>query len=371
MSKRFEIMVVDDDRYALEVCQASLEHQGYVVTTAVGGKAAAEALQQKAFDLVLSDYRLKHHRDFFIFHRVKEHHLKTKVIIVTADHDAYPVVEAFRLGVDDYLLKPYDISTLWERVAYHLRGCRTDGHSMKVLKQFPALNEEILKMLSVMTHDIKDSLTSMASTLTSIRKGSFGTIPEDVDDKLKELYAVGKRLIGMTEDFLGKAISVNGEVEVHREAIDLREDVVDPVLDELCTELHDCRIAIDNRLDVMPTNHVPVRGNRIWLRTVFRNLLKNAIHYGGKGCTVTIGIQDTDRVFRVNVFNSGPTVPIQYRDKLFSKFGRIAYNGGSRSGSGVGMGLYLTKEILKKHGGDIWYEASTHGSNFVFTIPHN
>jgi signal transduction histidine kinase len=43
--------------------------------------------------------------------------------------------------------------------------------------------------------------------------------------------------------------------------------------------------------------------------------------------------------------------------------------GGNGNSDGLGLGLYLTREIIRKHGGDIWYEAKEHGSNFVFTLP--
>lgn len=371
MKKRYEILLIDDDPNTLEVCRASLEHQGYRVTTAAGVTPAAAALRWISYDLVITDYRLKGQEDFSIYHTVKTHNPNTKVIILTAHHDANAVVQALRFGADDYIFKPYDITELWERVGQHLKETATESQAASAPNQFPALNEEILKMLWIMTHDIKDSLTSMTATLAYLHQGAYGSINDGASRKLNELYCRAKRLIGMTEDFIGKAASVNGEVSIEREEMDLREDVVDPVLDELCAELRESHIAIDNQLDMMPTNHIPVVGNRTWLRSVFRNLLKNAISYGGKGCTVAIGIEDDNAVFRLNVFNSGFPVPIKYRSRLFSKFGRIACNGGSRSSSGVGLGLYLTKEILRKHGGDIWYEASNRGSNFVFTLPRN
>jgi signal transduction histidine kinase len=164
---------------------------------------------------------------------------------------------------------------------------------------------------------------------------------------------------------------VSGEMENECETMDLREDVVDPVLDELRKELHESRIIIDNQLDVMPTNHIPVIGNRIWLRTVFRSLLRNAIGNGGRGCTVAIGIRDGSSELKVNVFNNGPPVPLQYRDTLFSRLSRSFGNGGSQAGAGVVTDLCLTREIIRKYGGDIWYEAKKHGSSFVFTIPRD
>ena len=72
----------------------------------------------------------------------------------------------------------------------------------------------------------------------------------------------------------------------------------------------------------------------------------------------------------LSVYNSGDPIPAEYRSKLFSKFIRLGSNGsGNGSNHGMGLGLYLTKRIVEKHGGTIWYEASEHGSNFIFILP--
>jgi signal transduction histidine kinase len=108
--------------------------------------------------------------------------------------------------------------------------------------------------------------------------------------------------------------------------------------------------------------------NKVWLKTVFRNLVKNAIHYGDWGGMISFGFEDRVSVYHLNVYNSGETIPEERRDKLFAKFSHIGNNDSEKS-NGMGLGLYLVKKIIQRHGGDIWYEAKEHGSNFVMTIP--
>ena len=83
---------------------------------------------------------------------------------------------------------------------------------------------------------------------------------------------------------------------------------------------------------------------------------------------VFFGCEDHGRHYRLNAYNSGETVPEEHRDKLFTKFGRIGSADGNAT-AGTGLGLYRVREIIRRHGGDIWYEASQTGSNFVFTMP--
>jgi hypothetical protein len=136
---------------------------------------------------------------------------------------------------------------------------------------------------------------------------------------------------------------------MENEAVDLREDVVDPVLDELCSQLREHFIAVDNQLDLVATNHIPVKGNRDWLKMEFRNLLRNVIDQAGKGCTVCIGMDDSDSLFKLSVCNAVAPLSFQNPGKLFSRLGHDAANGG--------MGLLHVREAQKKHGRDIWREA--------------
>lgn len=232
------------------------------------------------------------------------------------------------------------------------------------------LNEHILNMLMVMSHDIRGPLVAMAATLKLLLRGSYGKVSESVGNTLKDLMSRAVQLLGIAEDCLGKAHVVEGSMEIQAEMLDLRQDIIDAVLDELSNEIERANITIDNRLGAIPAGTIPIHANRVWIKVVFRNLFKNAIKYGGKGCTIAFGFEDHDSFYRLNVYNSGKPVPEEKRDRLFTKFDRME---ASPPGSpeGMGLGLYLIREIILKHGGDIWYEGKPDGSDFIFTIPKN
>jgi signal transduction histidine kinase len=193
---------------------------------------------------------------------------------------------------------------------------------------------------------------------------------EGVTNNLKDLLSKTVSLIGITEEYLGRTFSVNDDLEMVGETLDLRQDIINPVLEELSGEIKDRHILIDNYLSAISTHQIPIKGSRIWLKIVFRNLLKNAIKYGDKGSTIAIGFENQGSYLRLNVFNSGKPIPEEYRDKLFTKFLRFGNNGNVNGISdGMGLGLYLTKTIVQKLGGDIWYEAKENGSNFVLSLP--
>lgn len=235
-------------------------------------------------------------------------------------------------------------------------------------EQVRALNDEILNMLMVVSHDIRSPLVSIAATLKLLYKEVYGKLDESVKNTVNELLTRINRLSGIAEDFLGKAAVVKGTIDMEHRVLDLRADIIDPILEEFSPDIESQGITIDNRLGAIPADRIPIKANRIWMRTVFRNLFANALKYGGKGCRIAFGFEDHGSHYQLNVYNSGEPVSTDHRDKLFDKFYRIQTSSTTRV-RGMGLGLYLVKEILNRQGGDIWYEAKEDGSNFVFTLP--
>jgi len=104
-----------------------------------------------------------------------------------------------------------------------------------------------------------------------------------------------------------------------------------------------------------------------WALVIYLSIFSTVwVKYGGHGCTIAFGYEDHGSFYRLNVYNTGRPVPEEKHSTLFTRFGRVE---GETVREGVGMGLFLVKEIINQHGGDIWYEAKHNGSDFVFTLP--
>jgi DNA-binding response OmpR family regulator len=368
--EKHEILLVDDDPDILEVTGWALKDQGYQVTRATGGEAALQLLNAKHFDLVITDLNLREGDGLAILRQVKERWPGTPVMICTGDTDVAFAIEALRLGVDDYLLKPPDLTELRDRVDKCLQRTRLQEKQPSSQLDFPIPNEYFLHKVKMMTHEFRASLASMASTLKLLNRGFFGNMEERVAEKLRELLVKANTLAGAAEDYLGKGLSMDGNIELKWELLDLKKDVINPILEELSSEIQDRHVLIDNRLDGNSIKEIHIRASRIWLKTVFRHLVQNAITHGDKGCTIVFGFEKHDSHVRLTVFNSGKPIPQEYRGQLFSKCIQIE-NGGKRHGNGLGLGLYLTKKILQRQGGDIRYEPKDNGSNFIVTLPEN
>jgi signal transduction histidine kinase len=228
--------------------------------------------------------------------------------------------------------------------------------------------KEIGHSQMILSHDLRGLLTSLGAGLELLVRGWFGAVDEKVAKALQRLLSETVRLKGIVEDHLARAAAIDGFGEIRKEALDLAKDVINPVLEEFVDLILTGRIRIERSAGAVSEGAVTVHGAAIWLKSVYRNLLKNAAQYGGKRCVVAFGYEDHGHFYRLNVHNSGEPVPEDFRGNLFTKFSRVGRLAG-RAVEGTGLGLYLAREIIRKHGGDVWYEATQSGSNFVFTIP--
>ena len=230
------------------------------------------------------------------------------------------------------------------------------------------LDQEVLNLLMMMSHDTRSGLVSMAAILKPLSRCAYGEIADQtIKTVLSDLYSRILNLIGILEDGLGNALIIKGSFHIEQEDLDLEQDIIDPVLDELSTDLRKYNITIASRLKTFSASRIRVCGSAFWLKAIFRNLFRNGIKFGGRGCTIIFGYEKQGSQVEINVYNSGEPIPEENRAKLFTRFARIGDHDRKHT-DGVGLGLYLIKQILNEHGGDIRYEAAGTGSNFVFTL---
>lgn len=361
--KKYETLLAlsDDDPYGPTPFALILEDEGYQVTRTMGRESAMKALHDKTFDLVITDL-------IAVMDKINHVNSETMaILIVNTSGRLTSAADVFRCNADDYLFHPFEVAELGIRVAHCIEKMELKRKGAQSETCGQNRNEKVLNLLRMMSHDIRGSLVSMSATLKLLIRGYYGKLDEGAATCLQELSSKTSVLIETAGEYLNATLSLNEGRESKEEARDLMQDIVQPVLEELSPELTNHRIVIHQSLI---SKRISVKAGWIWLKTVFRNLLKNAIQYGEKECTIALGFEDHGLSYQVNVYNSGQPVPEQDRGKLFSKFTRNEKRTDEgRDAEGMGLGLYLIKKIIQKQGGDIWYEAKEDGSNFVFTFP--
>lgn len=363
-----DILLIGDGTDFLKTMGWVLDYKGFAVKVTSSPEAALEALVKKNYDLVIAKLTADDRENLDILQRARRLNPEVKLMVVSGNNDAIFPLEAYQVDVDDYLLMPVNPPELWRRVSH----CLEDREVMD-LQPVPGsaarsrTSDMAGSQMTLMLHDIRSSMISTAASLKLMARGRHGEMSQTAKAKLRETTARIETTIHLTEDFMGRSLADRRPSERNGDYLDLTEDIVEPVLAELAAEIQDHRITLVNRLHNREAGKVSVRGSKLWLKSVFRNLINNAINHGGCGCTIVVNFETQGSAGRLHVYNTGRTVPEAYRSLLFSYDRNLPRSQKSRRG--LGLGLSLSRDIIQNYGGDIWYEAKKDGSNFVMSLP--
>jgi two-component system NtrC family sensor kinase len=231
--------------------------------------------------------------------------------------------------------------------------------------QLRTVNRNYMEMLGFVSHELKNPLTSAMMSLHTVKDGYLGELSLAQTNSLASVAKSLDYFQDMIRHYLDLSRLEKGELEVSEVPFPLRDRVVLPVLEALERELHEQKMAVENQI---PADLV-LNADAALLRIVYDNLLSNAAKYGREGGTIVLEARDSAEHVTLSVQNDGEGIPSDEIGMLFKKFSRLdspAYAGKR----GTGLGLYICKEIIEKHGGEIWAESETGAwVRFGFTIP--
>jgi two-component system sensor histidine kinase/response regulator len=365
---KYDILLVGDGSNLLQTISWVLEYKGFSVKTAATPEAALEALVRKNYDLVLARITTAYMDGLDILKRAKRLNPEVKIMVVSGNDDSVLPLEAFELEADDYIVLPVRPTELWRRVSQCLEGREiVDLQPVRVAAENPGDCEKTDPQTMLLLHDLRSAMVSTASWLKLMARGMYGEMSKRAKEKLHDVNGRIEKMVRLTEDFIGQAMADEYPEGSGRDVFDLSEDIVKPILAEMATEIRDHRIKLVNRLNNKLNGKIPIKGSKLWLKCVFRNLINNGIKYGGRGCTIVIDFETQGSSYRLNVYNTGKTVPEACRSMLFSYSPRMRQVKQGRQG--LGLGLPLSRDIIQNQGGDIWYEPKSGGSQFVVSLP--
>lgn len=365
----YEILLLDDESSLFRTLAWALEHKGYKVAAVSSPEAAIESLVTKNYDLLIAKLTGDPQNGLDVVKLAQKLNPETRVIIVGGDNQVAFPLEAYRLKIDDYILLPSSPAALWRRVANCLGTLEAERLEAESEVRLAAINERVLNKLAIMFHDMRGSMVSIAAALKLLLRGAQGDLDAAVNQKIREVYSRIEKMVGVSEEFMAQVLSGSNGVSLGSEILDLKKEIVEPVLEEFLEEIQDNGITLDNRLDALSEEAIPIKGSKLYLKSVFRNLLSNGIKHGGPGCTIIIDLEEQGANSYLKVFNSGQPESDENQPLRFSS-SRRSHKRDQDESQGLGLGLRLVKEIIKEQGGDIWCEPQHNGSNFVITLPH-
>jgi len=203
-----------------------------------------------------------------------------------------------------------------------------------------ANRDTITQLLRDISHELRSPLARMRVALALARQPSG-----DLERQLDRLDREIERLDGLISQVLKLARLHSHDALFERESFDL-----DEVLEEV---VHDARFegAVKNcRVELKGTARATVQGNRELLRSAIENVLRNAVRYSPGDAAVEVSVARSAAGLSILIGDRGPGVPASDLERIFEPFYRVAESRDRDSG-GEGIGLAITSQVLKAHGG--------------------
>jgi two-component system, sensor histidine kinase and response regulator len=429
MAPKARLLVVDDEESVAVTMGAILEMDGYEVSLAITGATALDQVRTSTFDLVLTDLRLDDVDGITLVGEVSRLQPDTMSIILTGYASIESAIKALRQGAYDYLIKPCAVDELRAVVARaverrqlglqlrarvadleranqtiqtlnHDLQRRVDEATAELQQRMDELaraNDEIAglyrsaqqhveqleeldrlksRFLSMASHELKTPLTSISGLsqvlLRRVQRRLQSGPPNPTEwetdqrghvERLEMLTSQTARLGRIIDELLDVSRIESGKLEFHMGPVNvarLTSEVVERM--RLSTTQHTIslhREAADE----------PIEADRDHLEQVLDNLLSNAIKYSPEGGEVQVRLWDQDDMVVLSVHDPGVGIAAQQLEQVFGLFYQ-AEDPISRRTGGMGLGLYISREIIVRHGGRIWAESQPgQGSTFYVALP--
>src|SRR5256886_11970780 len=373
----------EHERYRLELIISSMA-EGLLITNAHGAITSLNSSAQHLFSLAEVDLQQKPHTSLrqlaattrvnwlLDFAEIVDQALDGNIVMhkeLTADTNS----ETVPLTLSISAAPLHDAN---QNITPPI-GVVTVLNDITSIKQIEKLKDEFV---SVVSHELRTPLTSIKGfTQHLIRRidrrlrkahqeqkniASAGDLPESYD--LRSLHIVQSQtehLERLVNDLLDLSRVQWGNLNLQYTSFFLA--------DVLAECVHSAQVSAEQHtiyLDIQ-VQDTKILADQTRIGQVIGNILDNAVKYSPNGGQVTVQLGDLDGDYLVNITDQGIGINPVYLDHIFERFYRLR-NSASRQYSGIGLGLYVTRAIIERHGGRIWVTNNQGmGCTFSFTLP--
>lgn len=235
----------------------------------------------------------------------------------------------------------------------------------KMAEHIQEMEERRMLFLQTAAHELRNPMTSVKGISSIIYRSVNSGKPLD---NIVQLIETLNREVGRLADLLNQILEAfsaerqNVQIKTNIQSIDITEVISSAVkLYQMDTT--------NNRTIINNSNRsIWVLGDYHRLEDVVRNLLSNAVKYSSENTEVYVNAYIEEGFAVVSVRDEGLGIPKDHMIQIFNSFHRV--NMDANSPGGLGLGLYICKDIITRHGGKIWAENNEDkGSTFYFSLP--
>lgn len=241
----------------------------------------------------------------------------------------------------------------------------TEEMLRELSQELSTANNNKEKFISILAHDLKNPLGAIAQITTMLREEADLLDREELKLQLSVLNTLSVETYKMLEDILLWRKAENGNLPFNKEPLNIKSVMENAVR-------HVAGLAKGKEIEIK-TDGVPhnfsMNADKHTLTTLLRNLLSNAVKFTGEGGIIYIAVRSDERRVIFEVEDNGVGMSQETLGMLWES-SKFKSQRGTANEKGSGLGLVICKEIVKRHGGEIWAESTPGvGSKFSFSIP--
>jgi len=215
--------------------------------------------------------------------------------------------------------------------------------------------------IGMVSHELKTPLTSLNGFAQLGMRQAERMGEKNISMLFQKALAQVGKMSRMINGFLNVSQLESGKIVLSRSRFDLGGLILEVV--------EDVKLASPGEVFEVACQEVKVDADRDKVGTVLANLLSNAVKYGKTNTIITVNCETFNNRVRVSVHDQGMGIKPLDLEKLFDRFYRVE-NAQTQHIAGFGIGLYLSAEIIERHGGRIWAESEFgNGATFYFELP--
>jgi len=284
-----------------------------------------------------------------------------KVVVLAGPETLNRADVARSLGADEFIDKASGMSDLPARLVAQFPGARAvEGAEDRgdPLGTPPPPEPSINDILSVLIHELQAPLAVVEAFTISLANA----VERDDGAAIQETSVAIKRATGTLRSLI-RSFSEVRDLDAGRLELELREVALGKLVELTVGDL--ATVARTHTVAVEATGDSVVLLDPVRVRQVITNLVLNAAKYSPQNTLIDIAVRSDGDFAHVSVTDRGPGIPPGRSGELFRRFSRLG-----ATGSGSGLGLYLSRGIALSHGGDLTCDSSPgKGSTFTLVLP--
>ncbi|MEW5907680.1 MAG: ATP-binding protein [Patescibacteria group bacterium] len=232
------------------------------------------------------------------------------------------------------------------------------------------LDQAKSEFVTIASHQLRAPLTAIKGYASMILEGTFGQAPEKIKMPLDRIFQSSNRLVTLINDFLNLSRIERGKMEYTFQKFDLKAELVE-IVDEFKASLIERRKSLDLSFSAEKEKDqdYTIMADQEKIHQVISNLIDNSIKYTKQGFVKVSLYKDTARdKIMVKIQDSGMGMDKDTLSRIFEKFTRAGDKVFQVHTEGLGLGLFVAKEIMKIHDGNMWAESEGVNKGSIFYI---